>query len=115
MSQEQQIGTNKASQEDLPSYPFPFADHSLDVPTEYDRLRQQCPVARVHMPYGGDALVPTRYEEIAQGFANPKCDAIRTSMEMFPAWKQVTSPELRGQRQVRFLPSPMHAIISCAA
>jgi cytochrome P450 len=79
MSQEQQIGTNKASQEDLPSYPFPFADHSLDVPTEYDRLRQQCPVARVHMPYGGDALVPTRYEEIAQGFANPKCDAIRTS------------------------------------
>ncbi|GHO99659.1 cytochrome P450 [Reticulibacter mediterranei] len=79
MSQEQQTGTNKANQEELPSFPFPFADHSLNVPAKYAQLRQQCPVARVHMPYSGDALVPTRYEEIAQGFANPKCDAIRTS------------------------------------
>ncbi|MFL5663768.1 MAG: cytochrome P450 [Ktedonobacteraceae bacterium] len=31
------------------------------------------------MPYGGDAFVPTRYEEIAQAFANPKCAAIQAS------------------------------------
>lgn len=79
MSQEQLTPTNEANQEELPSYPFPFADHSLHLPEEYDRLRQQCPVARVHLPYGGDAFVPTRYEVIAQAFADPKCDAIQAS------------------------------------
>jgi cytochrome P450 len=79
MSQEQLKHTNEANQEEIPSFPFPFADHSLQLPEEYDRLRQQCPVARVHMPYGGDAFVPTRYEEIGQAFADPKCAAIRAS------------------------------------
>jgi cytochrome P450 len=79
MNNEQLTPTNEANQEEIPSYPFPFADHSLDVPEEYDRLRQQCPVARVHMPYGGDAFVATRYQEIAQAFADPKCAAIQAS------------------------------------
>ncbi|GLV61100.1 cytochrome P450 [Dictyobacter sp. S3.2.2.5] len=79
MSQEQIPSRNEASEEQLPSYPFPFADHSLEVPQEYDHLRQQCPVARVHMPYGGDAVVPTRYTEIAQAFADPKYGAIKAS------------------------------------
>lgn len=79
MSKEQLTPTNEANPEELPSYPFPFADHSLEVPAEYDRLRQQCPVARVHLPYGGDAFMPTRYEEIAQAFADPKCAAIQAS------------------------------------
>ena len=79
MSQEQQTSANQTSEEVLSSYPFPFADHSLEVPAEYDRLRQQCPVARVHMPHGGDAFMPTRYQEIAQAFADPKCAAIQAS------------------------------------
>jgi cytochrome P450 len=76
MSQEQLTPTNEANQVEIPSFPFPFADHSLDVPEEYDQLRQQCPVARVHMPYGGDAFLPTRYQEIAQAFAEPHCSMI---------------------------------------
>jgi cytochrome P450 len=79
MSKEQMAHTNEANQEEIPSFPFPFADHSLEVPEEYDRLRQQCPVARVHMPYGGDAYVPTRYGEIGQALADPKCGAILAS------------------------------------
>ncbi|GHO50488.1 cytochrome P450 [Ktedonospora formicarum] len=79
MSQDQLTSANEANQEKLPSYPFPFADHSLQLPEEYDRLRQQCPVARVHMPYGGDAFMPTRYNEVAQAFADPKCGAIQAS------------------------------------
>ena len=71
MSNEQQTPSNETNQEEIPSYPFPFADHSLQLPEEYDRLWQQCPVARVHMPYGGDAFMPIRYEEIAQAFAEP--------------------------------------------
>jgi cytochrome P450 len=79
MSDQQLTTAEDANQAEMPSYPFPFADHSLRLPDEYDRLRQQCPIARVHMPHGGDALVPTRYEEIAQAFADPKCGAIRAS------------------------------------
>jgi cytochrome P450 len=79
MSHEQQTPADEANREEIPAFPFPFADHSLELPEEYDRLRQKCPVARVHMPHGGDALMPTRYEEIAQAFANPKCGAIRVS------------------------------------
>ncbi len=79
MSQEHLTPTDEANQEEIPSFPFPFADHSLQMPEEYDRQRQQCPVARVHMPHGGDALMPTRYQEIAQAFADPKCGAIQAS------------------------------------
>lgn len=78
MSHEQQSPAETPG-EAITAFPIPFADHSLELPEEYDRLRQQCPFARVHMPYGGDALLPTRYEEIAQGFANPKCRAIQKS------------------------------------
>lgn len=79
MSQEQRTSTDELNQEDIPTYPFPFAEHSLELPQEYDRLRQQCPVAKVHMPYGGDAFMPTQYEEIAQAFADPKYGAIKAS------------------------------------
>lgn len=79
MSQESLTSAEANKQEELPSYPIPFADHSLVVSEEYDRLRQQCPVAKVHMPYGGDAFVPMRYEEVAHAFANPKCGAILAS------------------------------------
>jgi cytochrome P450 len=71
--------SNEVNQEEIPSYPFPFADHSLQLPEEYDRLRQQCPVARVHMPHGGDAFLPTRYELIGQALADPKCGTIKAS------------------------------------
>jgi len=79
MSNEQQTPSNEANQEEIPSYPFPFADHSLDLPKEYDQLRQKCPVARVHMPYGGDAFLPTTYELIGQAFADPRCATIKAS------------------------------------
>ncbi len=50
MSNEPLTPTNEANQEEIPSFPFPFADHSLQLPEEYERLRQKCPVARVHLP-----------------------------------------------------------------
>jgi hypothetical protein len=37
MSNERLTHTNEANQEEIPSFPFPFADHSLEVPEEYDR------------------------------------------------------------------------------
>ena len=78
MSHEQQNPAEPSSEAVTP-FPIPFADHSLELPEEYDRLREQCPFARVRMPYGGEALLPTRYEDIAQAFADPKCRAIQKS------------------------------------
>jgi cytochrome P450 len=77
VSQEQSVSTG-TPREDLPTFPFPFADHSLECPAEYGRLRQECPVARVHMPYGGDAYLLTRYEDVFRTFADPNCRTIRS-------------------------------------
>ncbi|GCE07427.1 cytochrome P450 [Dictyobacter aurantiacus] len=79
MSQEPITPNVETEQQDIPNYPFPFAPHSLSIPAEYERLRNECPVARVHMPYGGDAFLPTRYQDIAKAFGDPKCAPILRS------------------------------------
>ena len=47
-------------------FPFPLADHSLQMPKEYTQLQAQCPVARVKMPYGGEALLLTRHADVTK-------------------------------------------------
>ncbi len=74
MSNEQQV---KTEQKEIPQ--FPFDKHNLECPAEYGRLRQECPVARVQMPYGGQAILPTRYADIAQVFTDPNCGLIQRS------------------------------------
>jgi hypothetical protein len=59
-------GVHPASQDELLSYPFPFADHSLECPAEYERLRQECLVARVRMPFGGNAVPLTRHADVVK-------------------------------------------------
>jgi len=68
-----------APQEELPHYPFPFADHSLECPVEYERLRQECPVARVQMPYGGNALLLTRHADVAKAYTDPQIGMVQAS------------------------------------
>lgn len=79
---QQQTPDNKqhVSQEEL-AYPFPFVDHSLELecPAIYDRLRTECPVARVHMPVGGDALLLTRHADILKAFTDPQFGVVRAS------------------------------------
>src|SRR5229473_3584489 len=76
MSQQQDTSNLTAEEQPLP-FPFPFADHSLAVPAEYERLRQQCPVARVTMPFGGDATLLTRHADVVKAFVDPRCDAVK--------------------------------------
>lgn len=68
MSNEQGINiqTQEVTQEAPFHFPFPLADHSLELPTEYAQLQAECPVARVKMPYGGDALLLTRHADITK-------------------------------------------------
>lgn len=79
MSKEHLTPEEITSQEEIPSFPFPFEDHSLQLPAEYASLRQQCPVAKVHMPYGGDAFLPTHHQDIAKVFTDSRCGMIQFS------------------------------------
>jgi cytochrome P450 len=69
----------QAQQEELLSYPFPFAEQSLECPAIYDRLREECPVARVQMPFGGDAVLLTRHPDVAKAFTDPQCGIIQAA------------------------------------
>lgn len=77
MTHEQEIIKAEGPQEVILHFPFPFADHSLECPAEYGRLRQECPVAKVHMPYGGDAFLLTRYADVVKGYTDPQYGLIQ--------------------------------------
>jgi cytochrome P450 len=68
-------------QEEVLAYPFPLADHSLELadPTIYERLRAACPVAHVRMPIGGGAVLLTRHADIVQAFTDPRVGIIQFS------------------------------------
>ncbi len=68
MSNEQDVNVQvqNVEQEAPLQYPFPLADHSLEPPQEYAELQAKCPVARVKMPYGGEALLLTRHADVTK-------------------------------------------------
>lgn len=70
--------TDPTTQEPL-AFPFRFTEHSLECPHQYEQLRQECPVARVHLPYGGDAYLLTRHEDVARAFTDAHSDTIKIS------------------------------------
>ncbi|MFC4508094.1 MULTISPECIES: cytochrome P450 [Streptomyces] len=45
---------------------------ALEPPTEWAELQQQCPIARVKLPSGDEALLLTRYEDVKQVLSNPR-------------------------------------------
>ncbi len=71
--------TQTTSSDETLNYPFPFAEHSLECPVIYDRLRQKCPVAHVQMPFGGDAFLLTRHEDVVKAWSDPKSGMIQAS------------------------------------
>jgi cytochrome P450 len=51
--------------EELVRYPIP-TQSALEPPQDWARLRAQCPVARVQLPSGDEALLVTRYDDVRQ-------------------------------------------------
>lgn len=49
--------------EEAAAYPFPHPS-ALEPPAEWARLRQSCPVARVRMNSGDEAVLLTRYQDV---------------------------------------------------
>jgi cytochrome P450 len=53
------------------SYPFAEA-HRLDVDPVYDHIREHEPLCRVRLPYGGDAWLVTRHEDVRAVLVDPR-------------------------------------------
>jgi cytochrome P450 len=96
MSKEQDgnVQMQDRQQDAPPSFPFPMADHSLELPKEYTELQATCPVARVKMPYGGEALLLTRHEDVTKAANDARrCGTVLSSDGDVP--RQEISPRTR--------------------
>lgn len=71
----------QVSQEEVLSYPFPRADHSLELedPAIYERLQAECPVAHVRLPVGGEAILLTRHADVVKALTDPRCGIVQVS------------------------------------
>lgn len=75
-------------------FPFPLADHDLELPKEYMELQATCPVARVKMTYGGDALLLTRHADVIKAANDTRrCGTILSSDGDVP--RQEVAPRTR--------------------
>ncbi|WP_432888727.1 cytochrome P450 [Kribbella sp. CA-245084] len=52
-------------------YPIPPVD-AIEPPPEWERLRQECPVAQVRLPSGDQAALLTRYDDVRQVLSDPR-------------------------------------------
>jgi cytochrome P450 RapN len=56
-----------------PATPYPFgAAEQLSVHPKLAEVRQNTPVLRIAMPYGGDAWLATRYDDVKMVLADPR-------------------------------------------
>ncbi|MDR7304345.1 cytochrome P450 [Haloactinomyces albus] len=53
------------------NYPIP-GSAALEPPQEWERLRQQCPVAKVNLPSGDEASLVTRYQDVKRVLSDPR-------------------------------------------
>jgi cytochrome P450 len=75
------VERQQAPQEEVLAYPFPLADHSLEMADAnvYDRLQAECPVAHVRMPVGGEAVLLTRYSDVVKALQDPHVGTVQIS------------------------------------
>ncbi|MCI2415915.1 cytochrome P450 [Saccharopolyspora sp. K220] len=57
--------------EQVLNYPIP-SEAALEPPEQWERLRQECPVARVTLPSGDEASLVTRYADVKQVLSDPR-------------------------------------------
>ncbi|MFG1609627.1 cytochrome P450 [Actinoplanes sp. NPDC049265] len=57
--------------EEVPNYPFK-QEEALRPPAELERLRGDCPISRVRLASGDEALLVTRYDDVRALLADPR-------------------------------------------
>ncbi|MEI8409139.1 MULTISPECIES: cytochrome P450 [unclassified Kribbella] len=63
--------THSDEQQAVVDYPMPPVG-AIDPPPDWERLRQQCPVAHVRLPSGDQASLLTRYDDVKQVLSDPR-------------------------------------------
>jgi len=59
------------TERDAIDYPMPPVA-AIEPPAQWEKLRQECPVAQVRLPSGDQAALLTRYDDIRQLIADPR-------------------------------------------
>ncbi|NNN29950.1 cytochrome P450 [Streptomyces sp. S3(2020)] len=60
------------------TYPM-YGGSALEPPAEWELLRKECPVARVTLPSGDEAVLLTRYDDVRQVLSDPRFAAVLDS------------------------------------
>ncbi|HEX2316824.1 MAG TPA: cytochrome P450 [Thermomonospora sp.] len=78
---------HRPEEEEPENYPFgPY--RRLDMHPKYAEYREKRPVTRVHMPYGGDAWLVTRYDDSKVVLADPRFSRAATIGKDVPRVRQ---------------------------
>jgi cytochrome P450 RapN len=93
-----------ASTDQARSYPFSAPDR-LELNEKYGELRQEEPLIRVTMPYGGEAWLATRYEDIKIVLADPRFSRSATVDKDVPR----TTPVIQSGGSILMMDPPEHS------
>lgn len=92
-----------ATGQDTPAYPFGPAQ-GLDLNPNYARLRKEEPLTRVRLPYGGEAWLATRYEDIRTVLADQRFSRAETQGKDVPR----TMPLIQYDPSILGMDPPEH-------
>ncbi|AHH94990.1 cytochrome P450 [Kutzneria viridogrisea] len=85
--------------------PYPFSEaEKLALDPEYGRLRDNGELARVSMPYGGDAWLATSYEDVKTVLADPRFSRAATFNRDVPR----TAPLIQSDPNLLSMDPPDH-------
>ena len=91
------------SQEPATPYPFGVAD-GLSVHPKLAEVRQTTPVLRIAMPYGGDAWLATRYDDVKMVLADPRFSMAATVGKDVPR----PVPNIQTESSILTMDPPEH-------
>jgi cytochrome P450 len=88
-----------------PATPYPFgATERLSVHPKLAEVRQQTPVLRIAMPYGGDAWLATRYDDVKMVLADPRFSMAATVGKDVPR----PVPNIASESSILTMDPPEH-------
>ncbi|MEU0372629.1 cytochrome P450 [Streptomyces sp. NPDC006283] len=78
----------------VPAFPFDTEPgRPLEVPGEFTRLRAECPVKKVRLPYGGEGYLVSRHADVKQVLADRRLSRAATVGKDIPRTvREVTAP-----------------------
>ena len=91
------------SQEPATPYPFGVAN-GLSVHPKLAEVRKNTPVLRIAMPYGGDAWLATRYDDVKTVLADPRFSMAATVGKDVPR----PMPQIQAEASILTMDPPEH-------